>query len=803
MGLLRRMPFHGTEGRGSMKHRVALALSTTLLSGLLVAAPAPSSAHTASNSLWQVHVADPPGAATEWKNPRVTYDPVEGVIHYDVRHDGCGGGDAVIHFERRLLSQDGTWTAWDGLSPNGLNIGSDQYCNDDGDFIYHASDWGGCSDCGWLVGFQKVEIRFWGEYFGILYLTATSEPEPPSSPTLLSVAEVTRSTVSLSWTDNASDETSQQLQRSDDERSTWQTVASLPPDQTTYTDDGLTPGHTYWYRIRASNANGDSGWSNELEVTPGCELDTDCDGLSNSDETDLLGTDPKKPDTDGDGLLDPWEVPSSISGSGIRSSAYPDRAVSTVEAFGPSAFSDCPTPLWADDQGRLNGQYTCFNHLPDPLHKDVYLELDWQDCGVESSCPHGDPMHHAPDLDGLKLTIDAFANADVANPDGSKGVNLNILIDESLSHEPNCDQNMSSLRSTNFGTELQRTDPAVVAAKSLAVRYVWSGHSSHSDDPSACPTPRLDAIGFTSLGMRGLEDYDWSPFGDANASGRDILISLGPLWSCSAQIDPSGVGRPADADCDRDGGVGIYPTYVDDGSGNDIDLPWPVARLLGLPEPQGMSQLWGRTLMRLLGRSLGITDEAVLRNLPDEPGEDPDGDGRARILRVPDQYTSWTDLVYAPTGDGAPASEPLPRYASLVAQDLDGDDVPEGEDNCPGIFNPREPWLSDADWRQPDSDFDGLGNACDDDIDADGVSNGQAFTGELQTGTAFDPYPYDSDDDGLDNGLDLDDDGDGIPDLADNCQFASNAAQLDLDVDGSGDPCDPDDDNDGIPDLME
>lgn len=65
------------------------------------------------------------------------------------------------------------------------------------------------------------------------------------------------------------------------------------------------------------------------------------------------------------------------------------------------------------------------------------------------------------------------------------------------------------------------------------------------------------------------------------------------------------------------------------------------------------------------------------------------------------------------------------------------------------------------------------------------------------------PSRPDSDGDGLEDACDPDDDNDGIHDGVDNCPLTPNADQADFDGDGLGDACDPDDDNDGVPDAAD
>jgi hypothetical protein len=86
-----------------------------------------------------------------------------------------------------------------------------------------------------------------------------------------------------------------------------------------------------------------------------------------------------------------------------------------------------------------------------------------------------------------------------------------------------------------------------------------------------------------------------------------------------------------------------------------------------------------------------------------------------------------------------------------VAPDSDGDGVRDPDDNCPDVANPG----------QQDSDGDGKGDLCDEDLDGDGVS-----------------------------------------DNADNCPSAVNPDQKDSDGDGKGDVCDPTDPTDPILVMM-
>ncbi len=124
-------------------------------------------------------------------------------------------------------------------------------------------------------------------------------------------------------------------------------------------------------------------------------------------------------------------------------------------------------------------------------------------------------------------------------------------------------------------------------------------------------------------------------------------------------------------------------------------------------------------------------------------------------------------------------------FEITAATDSDSDGIPNVDDNCPFTANSN----------QADTDGDGIGDVCDDDIDGDGVPN------NIDNCPYFaNPDQADADGNGIGDICELsgDGDGDGVPNEIDNCPFTSNANQLDTDNDGIGDVCDDDTDGDGV-----
>lgn len=87
-------------------------------------------------------------------------------------------------------------------------------------------------------------------------LKLTRRNAPPTAPTSFSASASGRA-VTLTWTDNSSDETSFRIFRKDSLLGTYVEVGSVNANTTTFTET-LTGSGTYWYRVFSRNGNGPS-----------------------------------------------------------------------------------------------------------------------------------------------------------------------------------------------------------------------------------------------------------------------------------------------------------------------------------------------------------------------------------------------------------------------------------------------------------------------------------------------------------------------------------------------------------------
>ena len=96
-------------------------------------------------------------------------------------------------------------------------------------------------------------------------------------------------------------------------------------------------------------------------------------------------------------------------------------------------------------------------------------------------------------------------------------------------------------------------------------------------------------------------------------------------------------------------------------------------------------------------------------------------------LNFRDASTSTTCLVMILAQTATVNGDPLPTDRQngclTVIADADADGVPDAVDNCPRIANPDQRNTDADNTKEYLSGADGLGDACDDDIDGDGYAN--------------------------------------------------------------------------------
>ena len=97
----------------------------------------------------------------------------------------------------------------------------------------------------------------------------TLEPSPPAAPSNLAAAAISSTQINLTWTDNADNDDGLKIERCTGAGCTnFALIAHLGnANITSFNNFPLVASTTYRYRVRATNALGDSGYSNEAEAT--------------------------------------------------------------------------------------------------------------------------------------------------------------------------------------------------------------------------------------------------------------------------------------------------------------------------------------------------------------------------------------------------------------------------------------------------------------------------------------------------------------------------------------------------------
>lgn len=184
--------------------------------------------------------------------------------------------------------------------------------------------------------------------FSVSY--GTTGTSPPAAPSDLTATVASATAVDLAWTDNASNEEGFRIERSLTSGSGFSEIATVGANVNTYPDTGLTTGTTYYYRVCAFNASGDSDYSNEADATPmplGDGTGLKGDYYDNGDLTNLImtRTDATVNFDWGTGSPDPAIDPDSFS---VRWTGEVQPLFSETYTF--YTYADDGTRLWVNGQ---------------------------------------------------------------------------------------------------------------------------------------------------------------------------------------------------------------------------------------------------------------------------------------------------------------------------------------------------------------------------------------------------------------------------------------------------------------------
>jgi len=159
-------------------------------------------------------------------------------------------------------------------SPMGINCGStcSGTCNAGTVVILTAtagsgstlSSWSGCDSssantCTVTVNQNRT----------IIATFSNPQSQLPNSPSNLQASATSSSSISLRWSDNSGNETGFRIERSLSLFTGFSEVATVGAGTTTYNSTGLNASTTYYYRVRAYNSAGNSGYSNTVWATTG------------------------------------------------------------------------------------------------------------------------------------------------------------------------------------------------------------------------------------------------------------------------------------------------------------------------------------------------------------------------------------------------------------------------------------------------------------------------------------------------------------------------------------------------------
>ncbi len=236
---------------------------------------------------------------------------------------------------------------------------------------------------------------------------ATTLPNAPGAPTNLLARTISPRQIDLTW-GNISNETGYEIERGSAQTGPFTKIADNAADDTNYSDMGLTPGTTYYYRVRAVTQNVNSEYSNTTDTTTAPHAPTNLAAVTISPrQIDLTWTDASDDETSfeimrGDAQAGPFH---RIASNAANDTTYSNEGgfprgityyymVRAVSRFGESDYSSVANATIPPNTP---------SHLSAEAASKTQIDLTWRNSGINTSYEiergnaHGGPFTEITD----------------------------------------------------------------------------------------------------------------------------------------------------------------------------------------------------------------------------------------------------------------------------------------------------------------------------------------------------------------------------------------------------------------------
>jgi hypothetical protein len=188
--------------------------------------------------------------------------------------------------------------------------------------------------------------------YGLLVPPTTA----PAAPTSLTAAATTATSITLNWVNNANNQAGFKIERSTGNASNFAQIAVASVSATSFVDATASPSTLYYYRVRATNIIGDSGYTNSASATtPAVTGAVDIYHFDNGSGTTIADSAGGNNGTLIGATLPKWVTPGKIgsadlsfSGDGTYNQTASESAVKVASDLSPVLGSTSTLDVWVN-----------------------------------------------------------------------------------------------------------------------------------------------------------------------------------------------------------------------------------------------------------------------------------------------------------------------------------------------------------------------------------------------------------------------------------------------------------------------